>query len=181
MRRYSGEYRKRERWREKPEERGKASVGDISIPSHLTVVRYFLYFSPFPFSQSSPSPPLLSSPPPSTLSLPHHDVSMETEGEPVGEHSLSHRLCSPQEELWVGLGHCPANQLTQESTEDSAGGKEMTMTVCTADSQHISSLFIHFRFSPTTLGVTSPPSLIPPSSVFPPPHPHPFLPLILPT
>ena len=85
--------------------------------------------------------------------------------------SSSFSPCS-QEELWVGLGHCPANQLTQEGTEDSAGGKEMTMmTVCTAGSQHISSLFIHFRLSPTTLGVTPPPSLIPPSSVFPPPPP----------
>ena len=128
----------------------------------------------------SGSPPLHTLPAYSSSLHTHHDVSVETEGKPVGEHPLGYGLCSPQEELRVGLGHCAANQLTQQGTEDPAGGEkkgQKMITTYTVGSQRIS--------LPTLLPSRSDSSpSIPPSSLSLPlvssPHPSfPFLSLLL--
>ena len=72
------------------------------------------YFFPPAFTALSIIPPLL-------LLVPHQDVREEEEGQPVGQHLLSHRLRPPQQQLGVGLGNRLAHQLGQESLKDSAG------------------------------------------------------------
>jgi len=57
--------------------------------------------------------------------LTNHDVTMETEGEPVGEHLLCDGLRPTQQELGVGVGDSLANELGQQLLQNTAtGGRE---------------------------------------------------------
>ena len=145
------------------------SPSTLSLPTPFPLHTLLAYSFPPPHS-----PCLLLSP--STLSLPtpplpslhtHHDVSMETEGKPVGEHPLGYRLCSPQEELRVGLGHCPANQLTQQGTEDPAGGEKKGMRENDINiyCKKLTDLFIHFASN--SIRSDSSPSFPPSLRLFP--------------
>ena len=55
------------------------------------------------------------------MSCAYHDVSMETECQPVGEHPLGYTLCSPEEQLGMGLVHNAADQLSKEILQNSGG------------------------------------------------------------
>ena len=52
--------------------------------------------------------------------LAYHDVAMQAEGQPVGEHFLSNGFRPPEKELRDGLGDCLANQLTQQLLQNTS-------------------------------------------------------------
>ena len=50
--------------------------------------------------------------------VPYHDVTMETEGQPVGEHSLCYSFRSSEEKFRRGVSDCLVDQVRQKTLQD---------------------------------------------------------------